>query len=246
MRPGGQIEGDGADRTDVDDGVTQSACRTIIERAGHNLRSRTIDADRCMGGAAANTAVRIVQRRLHVKPKHGRIGEVIAGSELQSRIALGKGNEVIVIDLRGAVVLEQRTVGDVRDLEVRDLSAIGGVAADHQTRSGLSVNGRGRVSYRRRVGNRIDGDRSRRSIAQTGAGVVLRGGHVKAERADRTVKVRVGRELQTGVALCNRDEVAVINLRRPIVLEQRAVGHVRDLEDSDVNTVGGVLGDHQT
>ena len=89
-----------------------------------------VDSDRRAGGAAAESCVSIAQRGLHVEAKRRRRAEQVrARREFQTGVALGKGDEVAARDRRGAVVQEQRAAHDVRDLEVRDFRAVGGVAA---------------------------------------------------------------------------------------------------------------------
>ena len=53
-------------------------------------------------------------------------------------------------------------------------------------------------------------------------------------------EVGARRELQAGVALGERDEVAVGDRRRAVVLEQRAVGDAGDLEVRHLGAVGRV------
>ena len=84
-------------------------------------------------GAATNAAIRIVQRGLHVKAKHSRVGQVIARREPESRVALREGDEIVVIDRRRPVILEQRAVGDVRDFEMSDFTRVRRIPADYQT-----------------------------------------------------------------------------------------------------------------
>src|SRR5258707_9627771 len=52
--------------------------------------------------------------RSHIKAEgRARTGQVVRGRELQSRVAFRKGDEVVVVNLGRAVVLEQRTVLNV-------------------------------------------------------------------------------------------------------------------------------------
>ena len=108
-------------------------------------------------GVAAESCVSIAQRGLHVEAKRRRRAEQVrTRREFQTGVALGEGDEVAARDRRGAVVQEQRAAQDVRDLEVRDFRAVGGIAANDEARGGLRVLvGRG-VGDRRRVGDAVD------------------------------------------------------------------------------------------
>ena len=89
-------------------------------------------------------------------------GDGIKGRrELQSRIAFGKGNKVIVVDCRDTVVLEQTAVGDICNFEMRGRGAVDRIGGNDQTRSCLRINDRrGRGNRRRCV--YVGGKRPRR------------------------------------------------------------------------------------
>src|SRR5205814_959720 len=70
--------------------------------------------------------------------------------------------------------------------------------------------------------------------------------HLEAEGGARTEQVGRRRELQSGIAFSKGDEVAVVDLSRPVILKERAVGDTRDLEVSDLCAVNSVATDDQT
>src|SRR5207302_46278 len=91
----------------------------------------------CRSGAdaGANTA-----GGLHVEAKgRARAEQICRRRESKSGIAFCEGDEIAVIDWRSAVVLEQRAVRNVRDLELRDLGAINGIATDDETGCALGI-----------------------------------------------------------------------------------------------------------
>src|SRR5207244_508708 len=154
----------------------------------------------------------------------GRTEQVGRRGEFQSGIALRKRNKVAVVDRGHTVVLEQRAVGDAGDLEVGYFSAVGSVPADDQTRCALRVFIGRRGRDRRRVGNRVDGDRGR-GHAGTQTSAAGAGGALDLEGESRSRAKQVGRrgELQSCIAFGEGNEVTVIDLGRAVVLKQRAV-----------------------
>jgi metal-dependent amidase/aminoacylase/carboxypeptidase family protein len=80
-------------------------------------------------------------------------------------VAFGESNEIVVVDMSGAVILEQRAVGNVSDLEGGDFRAIHRVGSDHQPARRLLIDSRRSTGHRRDIGNGSNRNGRRRQPA---------------------------------------------------------------------------------